>query len=236
MAIVTIAGQYGSGGQDVGREVARLINAEFVDREILAEAARRTGISEQEWEARDMRVATLQERIARGFQAFLARSAAGYTGDPYLSGEPLLSRTYEQQAAEPTTPEQQLDDQRFLEVTTQIIREIAELPNAVIIGRGASYILHAHPRAFHVLTIAPKEYRARVVLDRDRVSMEQAVRIADEQERHRHAFIRKFFHMDPLDPTPFDLVLQTGRLDIRHYAEIVAAGARALDARVLGGA
>lgn len=236
MAVVTISGQTGSGGQEIGREAAQLLGYGLVDRELLAEAARRTGIGLQQWTAHDMRLATTAERVAHIFQSFLEKSAIGYPGDPYLGGEPLLSRTYEQMAGASTTPEQHLDDQRFLTVTTTIIRELAEIGNVVIIGRGASYILHGHPRAFHVLTIAPREYRVRTVMDRERMTKEQAEHEVASQELHRTAYLQKFFHVDPMDPTAFDLVLQTGRLNLRQYAEMIALGVEALDARVVGGA
>ncbi|MDA1095914.1 MAG: cytidylate kinase-like family protein [Chloroflexi bacterium] len=236
MAIVTLSGQVGSGGQEIGRETATLLGADFVDRELLAEAARRTGIGLQEWTAHDMHVATMTERIAHLFQGFLERSALGYTGDPYLSGEPILSRTYQQMAESPTTPEHHLNNQRFLDVTTQIIRELADIGNVVIVGRGASYLMRDNPRALRVLTIASREVRERVVVERQRVQPAEAARYVESEERHRVAFLKKFFHVDPLDPNDFDLVLNTGRLDARQYAEVVAIAARALDARVVGGA
>ena len=145
MAVIAIAGQIGSGGQDIGQEVANILEAEFVDTYLLTEAANRTGMSREEWDARDMRVDSLADRVARLFQTFIQRSAASYTADPYMSGEPLLSRTYEQAAAQPSNEEQTLDDQRFLEVTTEIIQELARLPRVVIIGRGATYILKTTP-------------------------------------------------------------------------------------------
>lgn len=236
MAVVTISGQTGSGGQEIGREVARLLGVDYLDRELLAEAARRTGIGLQQWTAHDMRVATLAERVAHLLQTFLEKSAMGYPTDPYLGGEPILSRTYEQMARVPTTPEQHLDDQRFIAVTTSIIKEVAALGNVVIIGRGAPYILKGHPRTLSVLTIAPRNYRIQVLMDREQWTREQAERQMDEQERHRIAFLHKFFHADPADLSTFDMTLQTGRLSPSAYAQLIAAAARALDASVVGGA
>ncbi len=229
MAVIAIAGQIGSGGQDIGEEVAKLLEAEFVDTFLLSEAANRTGMSQEEWDARDMRVDSLTDRIARVFQTFIQRSAASYTADPYMSGEPLLSRTYEQAAAAPRNEEQTLDDQRFLEVTTEIIRELARLPRVVIIGRGATYILKDNPRVFNVLTLAPRDTRIERYAKRRGVPTDDARRAVDDQEHHRQAFLRKFFGVDPFDPSWFDVVLRVDRLDIRHYAQMVTAGARALD-------
>ena len=150
-----------------------------------------------------------------------------------MSGEPILSRTYEQAAAEPSTDEQTLDDQRFLEVTTEIIQELARLPRVVIIGRGATYILRNNPRVFNVLTLAPRELRISRYAERRGVREDDARREVDDQEHHRQAFLRKFFGVDPFDPSWFDMVLRVDRLNIEHYAEIVAAGARALDEQLL---
>ena len=232
MAVIAIAGQIGSGGQDIGQEVARMLEGEFVDTFLLAEAANRTGISVEEWDARDMRVVGLADRVARMFQTFIQRSAAGYSADPYLSGEPLLSRTYEQAAAQPSNEQQTLDDQRFLEVTTEIIRELARLPQVVIIGRGATYILKDEPRVFNVLTLAPREQRIKRFADRRELTLDEAQKEVDDQEHNRQAFLRKFFGVDPFDPSWFDIVLQIDRLDISEYAEMIQTGAKALDAKI----
>ena len=229
MAVIAIAGQIGSGGQDIGQEVANLLEAEFVDTYLLTEAANRTGMSREEWDARDMRVDSLADRVARLFQTFIQRSAASYTADPYMSGEPLLSRTYEQAAAQPSNEEQTLDDQRFLEVTTEIIQELARLPRVVIIGRGATYILKDNPRVFNVLALAPRDVRIRRYAERASMSVDEVRKDVDDQEQHRQAFLRKFFGVDPFDPSWFDMVLRVDRLEIKHYAQMVATGARALD-------
>ncbi len=229
MAVIAIAGQIGSGGQDIGQAVAEELEAEFVDQFLLSEAANRTGMSIEEWDARDMRVDSLADRVARVFQTFIQRSAASYTADPYMSGEPMLSRTYQQAAAEPRTDEQTLDDQRFLEVTTEIIQELARLPRAVIIGRGATYILRNNPRVFNVLALSPRDVRIQRFAERNGVPVGQAGREVDDQENHRQAFLKKFFGVDPFDPSWFDMVLRVDRFDVKRYAQMVAAGARALD-------
>ncbi len=233
MAVIAIAGQMGSGGQEIGQEVANLLEAEFVDTYLLSEAANRTGMSREEWDARDMRVDSLVDRVARVFQSFIQRSAASYTADPYMSGEPLLTRTYEQAAARSLNEEQTLDDQRFLEVTTEIIRELARLPRVVIIGRGATYILRNNPRVFNVLALAPREVRIQRQATRRGLSIAEASREVDDQEHHRQAFLRKFFGVDPFDPSWFDVVFRVDRLDTKHYAQMVATGARAVDEQLL---
>ena len=236
MAIITISGQYGSRGSEIAKETANLLGFDLIDRDLLATAAQRTGIDIERWNQKDMKVDTVKDRLSIILETFLSRSGAAYLGDPYLSGEPLISRTYAQQSDEPKNEEQRLDDKKFLEITKNIIEELASQPNLVIVGRGSSYILENHPRVLHVLITAPEEKRVIWAMQNDGLSKEDAVKAVREREKYRQAFIKKFFHADALDPGWFDIVLQTHRLSNVQYAAVISEAARGLDARVVGGA
>ena len=236
MAIITISGQYGSRGSEIAKETANLLGFDLIDRDLLATAAQRTGIDIERWNQKDMKVDTVKDRLSIILETFLSRSGAAYLGDPYLSGEPLISRTYAQQSDEPKNEEQRLDDKKFLEITKNIIEELASQPNLVIVGRGSSYILENHPRVLHVLITAPEEKRVIWAMQNDGLSKEDAGKAVREREKYRQAFIKKFFHADALDPGWFDIVLQTHRLSNVQYAAVISEAARGLDARVVGGA
>ena len=236
MAIITISGQYGSRGSEIAKETANLLGFDLIDRDLLATAAQRTGIDIERWNQKDMKVDTVKDRLSVILETFLSRSGAAYLGDPYLSGEPLISRTYAQQSDEPKNEEQRLDDTKFLEITKNIIEELASQPNLVIVGRGSSYILEDHPRVLHVLITAPEENRVIWAMQNDGLSKEDAVKAVRERGKYRQAFIKKFFHADALDPGWFDIVLQTHRLSNVQYAAVISEAARGLDARVVGGA
>ena len=46
-AIVTIGRQFGSGGRQIGKRLAELLNIPYYDRELITEAARKSGVSEE---------------------------------------------------------------------------------------------------------------------------------------------------------------------------------------------
>ena len=236
MAIITISGQYGSRGSEIAKETAKLLDFSLVDRDILATAAQRTGIGIDRRDQKDMKIDTVKDRLSVILETFLSRSGAAYLGDPYLSGEPLISRTYAQQSDEPQNEEQRLDDNKFLELTKSIIEELASQPNLVIVGRGSSYILKEHPRVLHVLITSPEENRILWAMQNDDLSEEQAIKAVRDREKFRAAFIKKFFGAEALDPSWFDLVLQTHRLSNIQYAAVISEAAKGLDARVVGGA
>ena len=64
MPIVTISRQYGAAGRPVGLGLARRLGAEFLDRQLVATAAQRAGLSVEEAEGYDEGVPGLLQRLA----------------------------------------------------------------------------------------------------------------------------------------------------------------------------
>lgn len=72
--VITIGRQFGSGGREIGRELARLMGIAYYDRELMQEAARESGIDTQYFERAD-ETAPFNLR-----QAVLGWSPFGYEG------------------------------------------------------------------------------------------------------------------------------------------------------------
>ena len=51
--VITIGRQYGSGGREVGRRLARCLEIPYYDKELLAEASKDSGICEELFEDHD---------------------------------------------------------------------------------------------------------------------------------------------------------------------------------------
>src|SRR3989304_8982077 len=102
MPVVTMSGHLGSGGGGGGQAAAQALGIDFVDQQLLVEAARRANVPLQCVVDRDERSAGLRERLSGVLQNFLERSAV--SGADPLTGavglEGLLSRTYAELAAE----------------------------------------------------------------------------------------------------------------------------------------
>jgi len=234
MPVITISGALGSGAREVAQGVAGRLGLDYVDREILARTAQSLGVSVAAVERRDERPATLGERVASMLTNFLERSAVA-GGDPALGPESLavlLSRTYSEAASErpPGGGEPaELDERRYIRTITGVIEALAEGGNVVLVGRGSQVILRDRPGSLHVLATAPLEMRVRRIALRDEVTMEEARRRVQENDRGRAAFHRKFFKVDADDPSLFDLVIGTGRLSYEAGADLTVTAARALE-------
>ena len=52
-SIIALGRQYGSGGREIGEKLARLMNVPFYDRELIALAAQKSGISPETYASID---------------------------------------------------------------------------------------------------------------------------------------------------------------------------------------
>ena len=100
----------------------------------------------------------------------------------------------------------------YLRHLSKVLMTIAHHGQAVILGRGAGHILR-HEQCLRVVLVAPFEDRVKAMASRDGLSHEEARRRVVQLESERRAFIQHDFHVDMLDPTQYDLVVNTAALD-----------------------
>jgi cytidylate kinase len=129
--VITIAREYGSGGADIGRRVAKLLGWECVDKEILERVARMGRLDPGWAEAADEHCFGWWERVLCGFR----------------QGGPVLALG--------VSPDAAVDYDQVQQVTATVIQEAARVGQCVIIGRGSQCVLRHHPEALHVLVYAP---------------------------------------------------------------------------------
>ena len=234
MAVVTINGATGVGTPEVGLKVADLLGADYVDRMLLADAAKRVGSTVQVLEFKEQRVVPFRDRLAYFLQTMLERSAmSGAGGEPYFSPgmEYLPSEEYVDLAHEPRTAAQRLNDEHYIEATISVMKDLAESGNVVISGRGSNMILKDMPHVLHVALLAPMERRIDTIVQREHLSREEAARYVESTEKARDAYFKKFFDVSfPDDPVLYHMVVNEGDMSTQTVAEIVAHAARDLEA------
>ena len=116
--ILTIGRQFGSGGREVGQKLAKELGIGYYDKELMALAAKESGLSEEFFEKAD-------EKASSGL-AYAFTMGYSYMGlfPPYAD---VLS-----------------NDRLFL-YQSDTIRNLAEKGSCVIVGRCADYILRDNP-------------------------------------------------------------------------------------------
>jgi len=109
---------------------------------------------------------------------------------------------------------------QYLRHLMKVIGTIGKHGNAVIVGRGANFVLPPKGR-IRVRIVAPLDVRVENVSSNFGVSAEEAKRRIIRTESERRAFIRKYFNADITDPINYDLVLNTGTLSIEAAADAI---------------
>jgi cytidylate kinase len=102
----------------------------------------------------------------------------------------------------------------------KVISTIGKHGQAVIVGRGANFILPPDEK-FSVRVVAPLEVRIQNVTGWHNVSIEKAKQRVIQRESKRRAFIRQSFNADISDPNNYDLIINTNRMGIESAVEAV---------------
>ncbi len=223
MAVVTISGQIGSAAREIGRLAAARAQIDYVDQQILVEAARELGVPMESVVSKDERTASLGERLANMLRRFLESSAAASAGDPMLGTgglDVVLGRTYTQAAAGEGL--QEVSDDIYVETLSGVIRDLAGQGDVLIIGRGSQVILKDWPSVLHVLLVAPLDRRIEFISRRDGLTADEAAKRTHDGDRGRADFHRKFFKIDVDDPSLYHLTLNSGFLSQEQVAQIIS--------------
>ncbi len=101
----------------------------------------------------------------------------------------------------------------YLDHLMKVVAAIASHGNAIIVGRGANFLIPAEDR-LSIRVISPLDTRVNNVSKEFGVTREEAKRRVINRENRRSAFIRQSFNADVADPRNYDLVVNTQKLDM----------------------
>ena len=201
--VVTISASYGAGGDQVGPAVAAHLGLVFHDRAIPAQVAGRLGVPLAEAEAND-------ETVARGLWRIVA--SLGSMPDPMGGVVPVT---------------EQLDERTFRLQTERVVREIADGPGGVVLGRAAALVLGDRPGTLHVRLDGPEERRLDAVMVRTGRPRDEVRRELRANDAAREGYVRQAYRVDPSSPRSYHLVIDSTALPLQTVVDIVVDAARA---------
>jgi len=111
----------------------------------------------------------------------------------------------------------------YLEHLMKVINTIGQYKHAVIVGRGANFILPAH-KCFRIRVVANLEDRVANVAAHFGVGTNDAKRRVLHRESRREAFVRQSFHADISDPHHYHLILNTSFTTLDAAVETAIGG------------
>jgi hypothetical protein len=122
--------------------------------------------------------------------------------------------------------EERLGPQEGMGAVARLMLVLAAAGDAVLVGRGAGYLLPAES-TLHVRVVAPATDRAAYLGQWLRLPPDAADHERQAREARRADFVAEHFRRHPGDLDPFDIVLNTSRLGEEGCAELIVQAVRA---------
>jgi len=202
--VVCVSHATGSGGEEIGKQVAQRLDYLYVDEEIVARAAARGGL-----EPGDI----ADEEHRRSFAGRILEVLAEGGGEAWTFGAGVTA------AMESVRPA----DIRAL--IRETVVQTAARGRVVIVAHAASYAVEPDPAKLRVLVTASPTTRAQRVSAQETVDESQAVRMVKDADAGRRDYLKRFYGVDRESPTDYDLVINTDVLSTAQAADIVSRAA-----------
>lgn len=186
--IITIGRQYGSGGHDIGKQLAEELNVPFYDKALLERAAKDSGLCQEIFENHD-------EKPTNSFLYSLVMDtySLGYTTSSF-SEMPLNHKIFLAQFG--------------------AIKNIAKEGPCVIVGRCADYALADFPNVVNVFLHADMQDRVVRIARRHDLTDAKAKDLIVKTDKRRASYYNYYTSKKWGDAAGYDLSLNTATLGI----------------------
>ena len=185
VSVITLSREPGSGGRIIAERLAKNLQYDLFDLQILHTMAESANVSAKILESLDERgLSMLEDWIASIVQ------------------------------------ERHLWPDQYLRHLMKVIGTIGRHSRAIILGRGANFILPAD-KLFRVRIFAPFKVRAKNVSRTFAVAVDEAKRRIIKTDSDRRAFVRKYFNADVSNPDHYDLIINTEHLSIEAASDSI---------------
>ncbi len=196
--VITIGREFGSGGRAVAEELAKRCNVSLYDKELLAAAAKDSGLCQEIFEHQD-------EKPTGSFLYSLVMDTysfnGGYSTAPFLD-MPLNHRIFLAQF--------------------ETIKKIAEHESCVIIGRCADYALAERNDVLNVFIHADEAFKIKNTMKNlDLTSESKAKDINQKNDKQRASYYNYYTSKKWGDSRSYDLTLDSSKIGIDGCVDMI---------------
>ncbi|MGH2543273.1 MAG: AAA family ATPase, partial [Ardenticatenaceae bacterium] len=145
---------------------------------------------------------------------------------------PFLTEEYEQLPQPLVGSELAAEDRRYYEAIREVMNRLAERGNVVIVGRGSSHILRGNRHVLRVGVVAHLEDRIERVMNRNRITREEAQKLIDARDKARAYYFKRLFDAPrSMAPELFHIMINSSEMSFDYATELVVAASQAIEAR-----
>ena len=194
--IICIGRQFGSGGHEVAKTTAEILGIPFYDKELIAIAAKESGLSEHLFDGLDEKPTnSFLYSLVMGVQS----GASTYCRYGDVTGSDNIFR-----------------------IQAQVIRQIADKEPCVIVGRCADYILQEYENLVSVFVHANIEQRIERIMKRYDLKEKNAEDYINKTDKRRNSFYNFYTNRVWGSVDNYNLAIDTAQIGIKNAAEIIA--------------
>lgn len=195
--VITISREYGSGGREIGRSIAKQLGISYYDLDVISKVAKETDITE-------IKVLENEEDIKKITDSYLLNWCVQSTTEEQL---PIVERIFHAQ--------------------TQIIKDIASKESCVIVGRLANHILRGENyKCFNVFIGADMESKVKEITEREGLSEEEAKAKIEKVEKERENHCTHFTGMEWRNLANYDFFIKSDIFGYEATAKIIIKAAQ----------
>ena len=191
--VITISRQFGTGGHEIGAELARRLGVKLLDKQILNEMAKRSRVVEEAMEKIEARNPLWRDDFTDFYRNYMSR--AEYSG---LEHDQTSHELFEAQA--------------------DIIRQIVEDESCVIVGRCGFHIFENHPNALKIFVHSSEDCRKRRIAEKYGLDLRDAAAMVVDNDYSRELYTKTFTGKDWTDARNYDISLDVRTFGV--HAEI----------------
>ncbi|MBT9779716.1 cytidylate kinase-like family protein [Clostridium sp. MCC353] len=186
--IITIGRQYGSGGREVGKKLAKELDVDFYDKNILRMDSDESGIKESYFHLNDERAGN--KLLYRIISSLTPEKAAPSYGSDLVTADNLF---------------------RF---QSAVIKKLAAEESCVIIGRCAEYVLEGMDGLVRVFLYADLEARIARITEKELYEPKDVLKNIKRIDKERRDYHRYYTGRSWEDFDNYDIIINTSKLGI----------------------
>lgn len=196
--VVNIGRQYGSGGHEIGKRLAKKINVPFYDNEIIAIASKESGIKEELFKVID-------EQHTNSFLYSLVMGASPFS-EKRISAAGTVS----------------MSDRLYL-IQNDIIKKIANESSCVIVGRCSDYILKGKEKIECVNIFVHSDIKNRIKKAEEETGYkgQEAIDFVAKVDKKRASYYSYYTDKKWNTVSNWDLSIDSGILGIDNCVDLI---------------
>jgi len=194
--IITISRMFGTGGHEIGAELARRLDVKLIDKQVLNEVAKRMNVVEEAMEKLEARNPLWRDDFTSFYRNYMSR--AEYNG---LEHDRTSHELFEAQA--------------------EAIRSIAAEESCVLIGRCGFHIFAEHPNALKIFIHSSEDCRKRRIAEKYDLSLADAAAMVVDNDYSRELYTKTFTGKDWTDARNYDISIDVRKFGVNGAVDFI---------------